>query len=141
MAKAGPIVLIDDDEDDLNIYREVLTGLTGENSLVTFENATHAYEYLLITEDQPFAIICDVNLPGLSGLEFKKQVDSNEFLRRKSIPFIFMSTSVNQASVNKAYIEMSVQGFFKKPSSMDEMRRLFEVIIAYWKDCKHINSL
>lgn len=140
MAKSGPIVVVEDDKDDQEIIREVLKDLRVPNKLVLFEKSRAALQYLKTTSDQPFIIICDVNLPQENGLEFKHLIDSDPDLRRRSIPFIFFSTSVSQNSVNIAYTKMTVQGFFQKAGTYDEVKNLLKVILGYWSDCKHPNT-
>ena len=83
---------------------------------------------------------CDVNLPGLSGIECKRQMDDDKALRKKSIPFVFHSTSINQKTVDEAYTKMTVQGFFQKKSSYNELKETIKLIVAYWEECKHPNS-
>jgi len=34
-------------------------------------------------------IICDINMPEMSGLEFKKEIEKDTYLSEKSIPFVF----------------------------------------------------
>lgn len=82
----------------------------------------------------------DINLPLQTGIEFKKTIDEDHQLRQKSIPFIFFSTSVDSNAVTQAYGEMTVQGFFRKSSSYEELKRLVRLIMDYWKLCKHPNS-
>ena len=140
MAKSGPIVIVEDDADDREILEDIFLELNVSNKRVYFDNAPDAFDYLKLTEDQQCLIISDINLPKLSGLQFKKQIDSDPELRNKSIPFVFLSTSAEKASVNQAYKDMTVQGFFKKKNSMQEQKALIELILFYWKECKHPNS-
>ncbi len=63
----------------------------------------------------------------------------DEFLRKKSIPFVFYSTSARKESVVKAY-DMMVQGFFEKPQSLIEIKTTIKLIMDYWKLCKHPKS-
>lgn len=140
MAKSGPIVIVDDDQDDQEILKDVMQELGVTNELIIFGNATDAYDYLLTTTDRPFIILCDNNLPKVSGLEFKRQIDENSYLRRKSIPFVFLSTSAESNAVNEAYTQMTVQGFFQKKASMPELKTLVELIMNYWKECYHPNA-
>ena len=138
--KSGPLILIDDDADDKAIFEDVLKDLGINNQLLWFDNCKDAFEYLANTADQPFVIICDVNMPMQSGIEFKRQIDANEHLRRKSIPFIFYSTSADQDTVSKAYTELTVQGFFQKKNDYAEIREDVKLILNYWKHCKHPNT-
>jgi CheY-like chemotaxis protein len=57
--------------------------------------------YLETTQDRPFIILCDINLPGMKGNDLKKIIDDNENLPKKSIPYIFYTTSDNPILLNK----------------------------------------
>ena len=140
MAKSGPIIVVEDDNDDKGILKDILKELNIDNKLVWFTKADEAFNYLQTTPEQPFIIFSDVNLPGQNGIEFKRRIDSDEKLRRKSIPFVFYSTSVEQRAVNEAYTKMTVQGFFKKSDSYGEIRNNIKLILDYWMICKHPNT-
>ena len=137
---SGPIVLIEDDQDDIDIFDEVLKELGITNRLIKFTNPSDAYHFLDNNEEQPFLIICDVNLPKMSGLEFKTKLDANENLRKKSIPFIFYSTSAEKKYVLEAYIQLTVQGYFRKPTLYSEIKNQIRTIFEYWKICQHPNT-
>jgi CheY-like chemotaxis protein len=138
--KEGPIILIEDDLDDQEIFTDAVAELGVPNELRIFNNCIDAFNYLLETTDQPFIIFCDVNLPLLNGIEFKKKIDSNDYLRRKSIPFVFYSTTVNQQAVNEAYTKLTIQGFFRKKESFSDIKSNIKTILEYWKECSHPNT-
>jgi CheY-like chemotaxis protein len=140
MAKSGPIILIDDDHDDKDLFLFVINKLEIQNEFLYFDNCVNALGFLQTTTKQPCIIFCDINLPRMTGLEFKKIIDADKELRKKSIPFIFYSTSVDQKSVDEAYLEMTIQGFFEKGSSIEIIRRDIERILDYWLRCRHPNS-
>jgi len=138
--RARPIILIEDDIDDKDILEEVLTELNLPNKVIWFKNCIDAWQYLYTTTDSPFIIICDINLPLQSGMDFKRQIDTNLEMRRKSIPFIFYSTSASQKLVNEAYMQFTVQGYFKKEYDFEEIKNNMRVILTYWSICKHPNA-
>jgi response regulator RpfG family c-di-GMP phosphodiesterase len=138
--KSGPIIFVEDDIDDKEIMEEVLKELNIPNKLIWFKNADDAWHYLKTTPDQPFIIFSDVNLPKLNGIDFKRRIDYDMELRRKSIPFIFYSTAVTQQIVNEAYTQMTVQGFFQKSNGFEEMKENIKLILDYWMACKHPNT-
>src|SRR5690349_8357722 len=140
MSLKGPIVIIEDDEDDQEFYANTLQGLNIENDIIYFSSAEDAFKFLQGTEEKPFLIICDINLPGMSGIEFKRKVIETPYLRQKSIPFVFLTTSSDKHAVVLAY-EMMVQGYFVKPNSVSELTDLLDQIIRYWKICKHPTTL
>jgi CheY-like chemotaxis protein len=140
MFQDRPIVIVDDDPDDQELIQAAIVESGFSNQLVFFTTCKPAFEYLKSSPDQPFLIICDVNLPIQSGIEFKRDIDNDQQLRQKSIPFVFLSTSVDRGSVDTAYKEMTVQGFFRKSHSYQDLKHLLKVMIEYWNLCKHPNS-
>lgn len=140
MPHSGPIIIIEDDEDDQEIIRDVFKDLGITNELIFFVRPASAISFLRSTDEQPFLILSDVNLPEQSGVEFKRQIDEDSQLREKSIPFVFFSTSVDKETVNTAYKEMTVQGFFQKKSNYQELQSVLKLIMDYWKECSHPNS-
>ena len=141
MPKSGPIIIVEDDTDDQEIISDLFKDLDVRNELVFFVNTYDAFDYLKRTDkEQPFLIFSDINMPGETGLDFKKRIDRDPELRQQSIPFVFMSTFAGKNAVNEAYTQMSVQGFFEKPSEIGAFRNLLAMIIDYWKQCKHPNT-
>ena len=140
MAKSGPLVIVEDDKDDQDFIQEVLQELDTPNELIFFTRCNAAFDYLKSTTDSVFLILCDINLPGISGLDFKRQIDADPELRQKSIPFVFLSTTSNKEIVKEAYTTMTVQGFFKKKESMRDAKYALSLILEYWRLCDHPNS-
>ena len=140
MSKSGPIVLVEDDLDDRDLFESAVEELNLGNKIVWFPETESAMEFLNTTNKRVFIIFCDINLPGKNGLEFKKDIDADPELRKKSIPFVFFSTNTNQKDVNEAYQEMVVQGFFKKPNGYVSLKAMLSNILMYWQTCKHPNS-
>src|SRR5581483_4673613 len=128
MSAKGPVILVEDDEDDENLFRETLHDLGIENKFIHFNNCIDAYSYLKNATENPLIIISDINLPKKNGIEFKKQIDKDPELRSKSIPFIFLTTPTHQKWIDTAYKEMTVQGFFHKTSKVQEFKRIMKII-------------
>ena len=139
MINNGPIVLIEDDTEDAFTMQEALKDLKIGNEFVYFPNTILAMQFLESTQQQPFLIICDVNMPFQNGLDFKKNIDEHPELKKKCIPFIFYSTSASYEDVSKAFLQMSIQGFFKKANTYDQILSDITAIIEYWKKSKHPN--
>ena len=136
----GPIIILEDDLDDQEILREILVELKVPYRLDFYIAAKDVLEYLNTTTEQPFIIISDVNLPSMNGLELRQVINENDYLRKKSIPFIFFSTSSDQYAVKQAY-NLTVQGYFVKQHSLVEIKETVKLILDYWGKCKHINSI
>lgn len=135
----GPIIIVDDDKDDHELYEESIRAIGISNEIHFFNKAKEMLDYLLSTEEQPFLILSDVNMPEMTGLELKKIIQDDPYLCTKGIPFIFISTNASKVSVRHAHA-LSVQGYFEKPSSLDGIKEMFRKLFEYWELCKHINN-
>ena len=135
MDKTGPIIVIEDDLDDQSILVEVFKDLQVQNKVLYFIDGVEAYNYLVSSNDQPFLILSDINMPKLNGFQLRDKVHNNDQLRLKCIPYLFFTTTSEQKMVVDAYSK-SVQGFFTKPDSFREISRMLRNIIEYWMDCK-----
>jgi CheY-like chemotaxis protein len=138
MNKTGPIVIIEDDPDDHDLFTDVFKELNVPNEIVFFKDGPAALEYLTSSPDKAFIIISDINLPKLDGFALRDKVHNNEQLRMKCIPYLFFTTAADQRNVIDAY-SRSVQGFFTKPASYTDLLRVMRNIIEYWKDCHSPN--
>ena len=81
MSKKGPILLIEDDEDDQLLISQAIHRLALANPVHIFHNGQEALAYLEATKEQPFLILCDINMPLLNGLELRAEINQNEYLR------------------------------------------------------------
>ena len=140
MSLQGPIISIEDDEDDQYLIGQALQRLGVVNEVIFFANGQDALHYFESTQQQPFLILCDINMPLMNGLELRQYINQSEYLRRKSIPFVFLTTAANAQLVRMAY-DATVQGFYKKSPSYDGLFQQIKQIIEYWKSCLHPNSL
>ena len=134
MNKNGPIILIEDDADDQVILSDVFKTLNYKNEIIFFSDGEKALSYLSETNIEPFIIFSDINMPRLTGLELRAMVHQNEDLRLKSIPYLFFTTSAEQKHVVEAYSK-SIQGFFVKPLSFQELKDTIKCIVEYWQKC------
>ena len=134
--RLGPIIIIEDDPDDQDILKEVFHSLQVPNKLKFFSQCEDAYSYLETTSEKPFLIFSDINLPKMSGAELKKKINENANLRRKSIPFVFLTTTSSHEAVLEAY-ESLAQGFFTKPNNVESLKRMIQMILDYWKISRH----
>jgi CheY-like chemotaxis protein len=134
-----PIVIVEDDMDDQYFIRSICEKLGVTAELIFFNDGLRALNYLESTESKTFLILCDINMPVMNGIELRRKIQENKFLRQKSIPFVFLSTAARQREVEEAY-DLTVQGFFVKASQLTEMEKSLELILNYWLKCKHPNS-
>lgn len=138
MSKTGPIIILEDDLEDQEIMADVIRELKVPNEIKFFQSGEAFLNYLRTTTDTPLLIFTDVNLPVMSGLEIREVIFNDPHLRKKSIPYIFLTTSDGQGILEKAF-NLQVQGFFQKETTMEAMKTQIKQIIDYWKSSKHPN--
>jgi len=136
---SDPIVIVEDDPDDQYFIRTICDKLGIASELIFFDDGLKALNYLQTTQKKTFLILSDINMPVMNGLELRRRIQKDEQLKKRSIPFIFLSTAARPKEVEEAY-DLTVQGFFLKASQLSEMERTLELIFNYWVKCKHPNS-
>lgn len=134
MNKNGAIIILEDDSDDQFVIAEILKTLGYENEVLFFSDGEEAMRFLNYTDETPFLILSDIELPKLSGFELRKMVQTNARLNVRCVPYLFFTSGGNQQSIIDPYSQ-SVQGFFNKPSDFGELRNTLITIIEYWKKC------
>lgn len=132
MKKHGPIIVIEDDEDDRIFMKDVFLDLNFKNEIIFFENGSEALQYLTYCKIEPFIIISDINIPILDGLQLKDEIQKSEILRIKCIPYLLFTTSTNQQHIMDAYSKV-IQVFFIKPHTLTELRSTIKKIVEYWQ--------
>lgn len=132
----APIVFIDADEDDQAMFKSALAELTLTHPVVVFSEGQAALDYLQTTDQPPFLIISEISMPGMNGLELRQQIEEDVQLRKKSIPFVFMTYPVVEHLVEQAY-ELTIQGLFEKKINFVEWQQQLKAIIDYWTECQH----
>jgi CheY-like chemotaxis protein len=74
----------------------------------------------------------------LQRAELKRKINEIPHIRRKSIPFVFLTTTSAHEAVMDAY-ESLAQGFFTKPNDVASLKNMIEMILNYWKISRHPN--
>ena len=134
MNKSGAIIIVEDDGDDQEMFGKVFKELNYSNEIIFFNDGQEALTYLTAESSEPFIVFSDINMPKLNGIELRKKIHENESIRIKTIPYLFFTTSAEQDAVIDAYSK-SIQGFFIKPSSFQDLRELVKIIVEYWQKC------
>ena len=127
-----PIWIIDDDLEDQELIRDIFRDLKLTNPMEFFKAAEAMLERLEEADNAPFIIIADVNLPGIDGFELREkmlQTPNNKF---HSVPFIFWSTYVSEAQIQKAF-SLNAHGFFIKEPKYQDWKTSLIRIVEYWQ--------
>lgn len=128
------IVVVDDDADMHYLYERVFAKLGEKNNLKQFSTGEDALAFLRLASRETRMILSDINMPVMSGLELRERINTVEDGDYRIIPFIFFSTSARDKEVKQAY-QLSVQGFFQKGNTIEELENSVRIVLNYWGKC------
>jgi len=116
------ILLIDDDEDDQEIFISALEELTDQVSCTPLDNAPDALKFLE-NGNHPDVIFLDLNMPVMNGQQFLAIVKQTAAL--KEIPVVIFSTSSNAETIRQTH-ELGADGFITKPDNFRDLIRVLQ---------------
>ena len=129
------ILLVEDDPADQKLVKMSFTEQKVANDLHIVDSAHEALDYLRQRHEndngalQPDLILLDLNLPGMSGKEFLKEVKSDDKL--KSIPVVILTTSSSESDILDSY-NLQASGYVNKPVDIGEFQEVIKQIEMYW---------
>jgi CheY-like chemotaxis protein len=133
----GKIILVDDDVREKRLVELALKLANWDATVEFYQTAKDALRSLRkMAKEKVFLVISDMNMDGMSGLEFKDALDKEHVLSDNAIPFIFSSSSSSEEQIAEAY-KHNIQGFFSKPISLDEQAGILDAILKYWSISRH----
>lgn len=115
------ILLLDDDPDLLDMYKEILAQLPSHPEVRTTTSGPRA---MALLESQPFRLlICDLKMPKMDGLQVLSIV------RRKHPQLrTVVLTSVNDEQFRSRVYALGVDMFWQKPGTEEEIRMFLECL-------------
>lgn len=131
MKKDGPIVVIDDDQDDRDFFKEVLSSLV-PNEIVLLSDSTLVIDYLMQENCHPFLIISDISMPKMNGFELRDAMLQQTQIVERKIPFLYFTSAWNDFTSEEAF-KRPINGFFHKPNSLETLADVLKDLIEYWK--------
>lgn len=121
------ILLADDDEDDRDIFVNVLTEVSNTVHITIAHNGQNALDILSRTDVLPDIIFLDLNMPIMGGAECLKQLKANPKL--KDIPVFIYSTSSNREHVEETF-SGGASLYIAKPESYTGLRNMAKTVLA-----------
>lgn len=122
----GDVLLIDDDEDDREIFVAALTDAAPNVRSTTKADAADALDQLIRKEITPDLIFLDLNIPRMNGQQFLVEIKKHQDLRH--IPVIILSTT-SHATTIEIVRELGAHAFITKPGLYDELVALLKPLL------------
>ncbi len=122
------ILLIDDDHDDHEIFKNALEKISTDINCVSLTSAKDALARLNGKELNPEIIFLDLNMPIMTGQEFLKEIKNSGEL--KQIPVIIFSTSSNPSTI-AATRQLGASQFITKPDTLSQLVEILKPIFIF----------
>lgn len=116
------ILVVDDEPDILIIIRMVLR-VSGYD-VIEAEDGMGALER---AGEMPDAMVLDIRLPDIDGLEVLRRMKADENLR--DIPVLCLSAHSSPSTVKQA-LDLGATGYMSKPFDVLELRAAIEMMVA-----------
>ncbi len=132
-----PILLIEDNENDVILVKRAFKKLNIPNPLIIFNDGEEAIiffdKYIKlesnISYSMPILILLDLKLPKRSGFEILEYIKNKNIIKR--IPVIILTSSSDSSDINKAY-DLGANSYLTKPFSFEELLNMFNLLSIYW---------
>jgi len=113
--------------DDHKLVLSGMRSLLSDNPLInSITEATTGEEAVALTHKNNFnAILMDLDLPGMSGLEASVQILAND----KNIPIIVLSGKLENDDI-RALLSAGVRGYITKGCEAEEMMQAIKSVVA-----------
>jgi CheY-like chemotaxis protein len=133
--KNKPILLVEDNEDDVRLTRRALQRNNIMNELIVMADGHAALEYLQAavadgaTGPLPAVILLDLKLPKIDGLEVLRRIRAHPRLRRQ--PVVILTSSKEEQDVLKSY-DLGANSYIRKPVEFDGFCAALHQLGLYW---------
>lgn len=142
--KQAIILLVEDDLADQKLISKSMSTQKIANYLYAVRSGEEALEYLQRSskgDEQcpwPDLILLDLNMPGMGGKEFLRQIKSDE--QFDTIPVVILTTSDSDRDVLESY-KLHASGYIKKPVTLQGFIEIMNEVNCYWiLICKRVSQ-
>jgi two-component system response regulator len=132
MKDTDPIVLVEDNEDDIVLTRRALSRNKIGNPLVVARDGAEALELLLGANGasiNPAIILLDLQLPKVDGLSVLRRL--REDPRTTLTPIVVLTSSKAEQDVVAGY-NLRANSYIRKPVDFDQFTEAVRQIGMYW---------
>lgn len=128
------IFYADDDQDDLEFFREIVGEIGEQYNVVTQKNGEELLKAIDNPPPHPYVVFLDINMPGITGLEVLKKLRSEE--KHDKLPVVMFSTSKDQEVIEKSR-QLGANYYMAKSGVFDNLKKSIEHALSInWNSFK-----
>lgn len=136
MKKLQPILLVEDDANDLELSLEALKGNNIRNEIITVRDGEEALDYLFArgkfagrAPGHPAVVLLDLKMPKVDGVEVLRRVKADNNL--KVIPVVVLTSSREDTDLARCY-ELGVNAYVVKPVDFGQFVGSVQQLGLFW---------
>ena len=131
------LLLVEDNPDDVELTRRAFARSNIINQLVVVTDGEAALHYLFATGPHadrnpralPCAVLLDLNLPKINGLEVLRRIRAEEMTKR--LPVIILTTSREERDIIGSY-DLGANSYVRKPVDFAQFVEAARQLGLYW---------
>jgi CheY-like chemotaxis protein len=132
-----PVLLAEDNEDDLWLMLEALKNARLPHAPMVVRDGVEAIEYLgglgqYADRTQfpfPFLLLLDLNMPRKNGFEVLEWWKSEP--RQQHLTTIVLTSSVHRADIERAY-RLDAVSYLCKPTELSDLTEMVDRLLQFW---------
>lgn len=137
MNSTKPILLVEDNDDDVRLTRRALHKNNILNDLIVMKDGVEALTYLRAAVDPrasrthglPAIILLDLKLPKMDGLEVLRELRADPRLRRQ--PVVILTSSKEEQDIIRSY-DLGANSYIRKPVDFEQFSTAINQLQLYW---------
>ena len=134
MNSLNPIWLVEDSAKDIELTLAALEESNLANRVMVLRDGSEALERLrtlntLGREARPVAILLDIKMPKVSGLEVLREIKSDAHL--KNLPVVMLTSSRQGPDITQCY-ELGANAYVVKPVGFVEFFEAVKALGKFW---------
>jgi hypothetical protein len=128
----GPIVVIENKQEDRKLFIEIFLELNYANPIIYFNTAETACHYMMRHQIKPFLVFSDIVLLNVVNYKvMEMNTDNNGVGTLFNCPYLFFTTLFEQSFVIDPY-SLPTHSYFVRPYDYIKFKDVIKTVIDYW---------
>ena len=142
MVVDNPLVLIEDNEDDIELTKRAFKKLAINSKITIVRDGEEALDFLMCEgkfrdrnpELIPSVFLLDLNLPKLDGLDVLKEIRRDKY--NKFTPVVILTSSQEERDLMRGY-KLGANSYIRKPIDFNQFIESVKTLGVYWVKMNH----